>query len=128
MAQQIASETPTIELTPGLQKRDFIHVQDVARAFHHIAFQPHLPKFGLENFQVGTGVSHTIKETLTLAARTVKSSSVLKFGKLKYRDNECMESRAAIGPLKARGWSATIPWESGIKDLVLSFKNRISDD
>ncbi|NBW41369.1 NAD-dependent epimerase/dehydratase family protein [bacterium] len=128
MAKRIASNTPTIELTPGLQSRDFIHVHDVARAFRYVALQSKLPRFGLHTFQVGTGVAHSIKETLTLAAQTVGSSSALEFGKLEYRENECMESIADIGPLNNLGWSATIPWEHGIKRIVLNYKNEATDD
>lgn len=110
------SEVP---LTRGEQKRDFIFVEDVARAF--VLVLNNFDRLGRwEEFGVGTGLSVTIKDFVERIKDRSKSEAKLKWGALPYRENEIMDSFADVSANQKIGWKAEISLEDGI-DKTLSF-------
>ncbi|MDJ0535424.1 MAG: NAD-dependent epimerase/dehydratase [Xenococcaceae cyanobacterium MO_207.B15] len=93
-----------LELTPGEQKRDFIHIDDVVSAYS-ILLQKAIKKPELyQNYELGTGKSVSIREFVEMVHRITQSKTILKFGALPYREGEIMDSQANIQALSELGW------------------------
>ena len=107
---------PSIDLTPGDQKRHFIYIGDVVRAFRCILDKlDNLPS-GFSPFEVSTEQSISIREFVLLAKSIVGNGSTqLNFGAIPYRANELMDSRTDISTLKALGWRPEVSLEKGIQ-------------
>lgn len=105
-----------VELTDGLQKRDFINVDDVVSAFMlTIDLAEELPK-GLNNFEVGSGNALTIKEIAELICSILgKEQSLLKWGARPKRAGEIMLSVADITKLQELGWRPKVALETGLR-------------
>src|SRR3990167_10294075 len=72
-----------IDLTPGMQKRDFIYVNDVVDAFLRILYYSLSVTKGFYHFEVGTGQNITIKEFIEILCRlTGNTKTKLNFGAL----------------------------------------------
>ena len=107
---------PSIDLTPGDQKRHFIYIDDVVRAFCCILDKlDNLPP-GFSSFEVSTEQSISIREFVLLATSIIGNASTqLNFGAIPYRANELMDSRTDISALKALGWRPEVSLEKGIQ-------------
>jgi len=104
-----------IELTPGEQKRDFIFIDDVVEAFRTIIDKLDKIHNSYTNFQLGTGKTVSIKEFVSMAKKISQNSNTeLRFGALKYRKNEVMNSKVDISALKSLGWSPKITLSEGL--------------
>jgi nucleoside-diphosphate-sugar epimerase len=78
-----------LELTPGMQVRDYVFVEDVAAAFVAAALHPAPPRRqGVYN--VCTGVGHSLRELAAHVAAAACRPLVLDWGKVPYRPNEMM--------------------------------------
>ena len=95
-----------IHLTKGTQKRDFIYIDDVVSAISLIIKYSKKKKNGLENFEIGTGKSISIKKFVSVTAQlcNVNPNKVIKFGSYKLRKNEPMDIKIDINKLKKIGW------------------------
>jgi len=122
-----------LDLTEGEQKRDFIYIDDVVSAY--IALLENV-KRQVENFQeydVGSGKAVSIREFVEAVHKITQSRTQLKFGALEYRENETMESKANIEPLKKIGWVCRKSLYEGIRlvvaiDNFIDLNNRNSDN
>lgn len=115
---------PSIDLTPGDQKRHFIYIDDVVRAFCRILNSLDTIPSGFSSFEVSTEESVSIKDFVRLAKTiTDNTSTQLNFGAVPYRANELMDSRTDISALKALGWRPEISLEKGIQ-LTFEKENR----
>lgn len=106
-----------IPLTKGYQKRDFIFVEDVASAFLKV-FKNRMKLKKYEEFSIGSGVSIRIKEAVTYLKKIIGSKSILEFGKLSYRKNEIMDSKAILSNNKKINWQSSNDWHDGFKKTV----------
>ena len=112
----IDNKKNSIDLTEGLQKRDFIYIDDVIEAF--IAVINNLDNFekSFYNFEVGSNESITIREFTELVKRLCKNNNTfLNFGSLPYREGEVMKSHADTKLLRSLGWKPKISLENGLK-------------
>jgi len=107
---------PEIHLTKGEQRRDFIHVKDVVRAFQTVLCAQS-PEQSVE-YAVGYGESVTVRYFAEMVHRLSSSRSLLRFGAVPYRADEEMESCADISALIALGWSPKIGLEDGLKKTI----------
>lgn len=107
-----------INLTKGVQKRDFIYVDDVVSAYSTILdnFEG-LSQFS--DFEVGTGSSVSIKEFVTTLRDLLHSKTELKFGSVPERVNEILESQADLTGLKRLGWSHQFDVSRAIKKIMI---------
>lgn len=122
LIEQLNNNVREIELTSGIQKRDFIYVLDVVNAYltvyeHRLGFD----KFS--EFDVGTGVQLTVKEFVKEIFTAVKEykpelSTFLNFGARKYRPGECMEVVENVEPLKSLGWKPKNDYKYNIRLLL----------
>lgn len=101
MIQKIAIENATsIDLTFGKQKRDFIYIDDVVSVYLKILdYIPYFKECFLQ-FEVGRGISISVRDFVEKIKNISKSDTSLNFGKLNYREDEIMNSCADITNLK----------------------------
>jgi nucleoside-diphosphate-sugar epimerase len=125
IVQQLLDNKPEIKLTPGQQVRDFVFVDDVVEAYLKVAaaIESNALK-GLNSFEVGTGMPHTVIDFVTMAHRITASKSQLLFGSLPYRESEIMHSQANVDALNELGWRPKIKLENGIEALVKSMRSQ----
>lgn len=95
-----------IDLTKGLQTRDFIFVDDASAAILQIARELQDETPGSSDFQVGTGNAVSIRNIAELARDITESSSELRFGSLPDRIGEIENSYADTSKLTDLGWKA----------------------
>lgn len=116
-----------ILLTPGLQRRDFIYVDDVVDAFLCVMQALEGETGGYFDFEVGSGESVSIEEFVTLAKGICGNEATrLEFGALPYRLNEPMEVTVDVGKLHALGWRARYGLREGLLHTVQFEKARLA--
>ena len=120
---QMRQNVQKIELTSGLQKRDFIYIDDVVSAYEVII--KNISKFqGYEEFELGTGNSIEVKVFIEKVYKEIlKQQNIntkLLFGAIAYRENENMDMKANIQKLVGFGWKPEVSIESGIKKILNS--------
>jgi nucleoside-diphosphate-sugar epimerase len=108
-----------LELSPGEQVRDFVHVEDVVDAILAAAFAPRLPEPVLN---VGTGVQTSVREVAAAVARAAGvDGGCFRFGAKPYRDEarERFSWRADTTLVEQTlGWRAARTLEQGIAETV----------
>lgn len=111
----------SLDLTPGEQRRDFVYVEDVARAFV-LAMESYGSLASFEEFQIGSGESLSIKDAVVLMKKLTGSVTDLKWGALPYRKHEIMDSKAMIAANQKINWKPNYSFNDGlvatIKDLT----------
>lgn len=120
---QLRQNVQKIKLTSGLQKRDFIYIDDVVSAYKVII--KNISKFqDYEEFELGTGNSIEVKFFIEKIYKEILKQQSLNtelcFGDITYRDNENMDMRANIQKLASLGWKPEVSIESGIKKILNS--------
>lgn len=104
-------EVPT---TDGEQRRDFMHVRDVAEAFVTL-----LESDVRGAVNIATGHPTSIREIVTLIAKYSGAPERVRFGALPQRPNEPMTLAGATRRLTAEvGFTPSIEIEQGIADVV----------
>lgn len=112
MMRSMRSNIPFLDLTEGLQKRDFIYINDVVLAYVTVILEQ---KVSLMEYEVGTGKSTSIKEfLLRVKSQLPKCTTLLNFGVLETRKGELEESVANINELKRLGWSPQVSLDEGL--------------
>ena len=116
-----------IALTPGEQRRDFIHVDDVVAAFLTILDDLGRRRLGPppagggspERYEVGTGQPASVREVmLELARVSGRHDLELDFGALPYRAGEVMRVCADVVPLRRLGWLPRIDLAAGLASTM----------
>lgn len=110
---------PRLALTNGEQRRDFIHIDDVVRAYDRILdrradFAPS------DSIEVGSGEAVTIRDFVELVKRIAGASTALDFGAVPYRTNETMLCVADTTRLRSLDWRAEVSLAEGLKDIIES--------
>ena len=70
------------------------------------------------SFEVGTGISTSIKDFVETVKSYSKSSTELLFGIIPYREDEIMYSAADNSALRDWGWNYDYTVEKGIKQII----------
>ncbi len=108
-------EVPVINLTKGEQKRDFIYIDDVIDAFMLIIKSIFNSSFGLERFEIRSGINITIKDFVILVQKITNNKTTrLNFGALPYREHEQMESKVNLTNMMSLGWKPKITLKEGL--------------
>jgi CDP-paratose synthetase len=111
-------ENKTIDLTQGIQLRDFIFVEDAVRAFVNVI--ENKPEDEVNNFDVGTGKSIMLRDFVQEAHNLIGSQSKLNFGAITMDENEPKFPAANIGELLKIGWKPRISLRDGITKIAHS--------
>lgn len=122
--KQLFSNTEKIQMTAGEQKRDFVFVNDVVKAFL-CAIKNHTVLSQFEEFGIGTGTSTSIKEVVVYLKEITGSKSNLGFGELQYRENEIMNSNADTSKNVKIKWQAETDWKDGLQKTVEFYRNKL---
>ncbi|MBV2352087.1 NAD(P)-dependent oxidoreductase [Synechococcus sp. HK05] len=114
--ESLITGRPYIELTEGLQKRDFIYIDDVVSAFVAIMDCATKEKeCGYRHYEVGAGASIPVRQFVMQAKKIFQNTETdLQFGTLPMRANEVMDVRVDTRPLEALGWKPKYTVDSGI--------------
>ena len=118
----LSLNTKNIALTSGEQKRDFVFVNDVAKAFL-CAYKNYSTLKSYEEFGIGSGSSVAIKRVVQYLKEVINSRSILNFGELNYRKNEIMDSRANLLNNKKINWHSEVDWRDGLTKTIKYHNN-----
>ncbi len=121
LINQLKQNVEKIDLTSGVQKRDFIYITDIVNGYETIIQNINkLSKF--EEIELGSGNSIEVKKFVKQIVKELKLkqeiNTNLNFGVVPYRDNENMEMKADIQKLTNLGWKAKVSIEDGIKKII----------
>lgn len=118
MISDMLDDKPEIALTHGMQKRDFLYIEEAAMIYEFIL--KHMDKIdeGFNDFDIGTGNLISIKNFVDTIHKLIESKSVLDYGNLPYRDNEIMEPKSDISKLLKLGWQPKISLEKGLQNTI----------
>ncbi|GAB2718049.1 NAD-dependent epimerase/dehydratase family protein [Paenibacillus thermoaerophilus] len=120
-AQLLEGDTP--RMTPGLQRWDYLYVDDAASAFAALAEAPDPPS-GVYN--LGSGESRTIRDIAALVRDAAAPGAELRFGALPYRRDQVMHLEADTAKLAATaGWQPRVPLAEGIARTVRAERQRL---
>jgi nucleoside-diphosphate-sugar epimerase len=108
---------PSLPLTLGEQKRDFIYIDDVVEAY--IKVFENLSKLDkTHQIELGSGVAPRLRDFVETAHKLTYSKTKLLFGEIPYRENDEMCMVANITSLKNLGWIPKFDIEAGIKKTI----------
>lgn len=125
LLNMLTSEKKEIKLTSAEQRRDFIFILDLVDLVSIIITQKESLSSGFYTFEVGTGISISLKRFIKEIKRQLKSSSILAFGKHPMDKDEIMESYANLDAVQqCFNWQPKVLFEEGISKLI-SHKNRL---
>lgn len=121
LINQLKSNVEKVDLTSGVQKRDFIYIDDIVNGYQIII--DNLDKLSFfEEFQLGMGNSIEVQEfvnkILKELSKTHRITTNLNFGAVAYRKNEKMNMRANISKLQALGWNPEVNIQNGIEKII----------
>lgn len=118
--EQFNKNVSEIDTTDGEQTRDFIYINDIVEAYRTVLSSDNQLISSFSEFQIGTGKQTSIKEFLTLAKEVTSSTTKIYFGKLPYRENEIMSSKADIQSLLDLGWTPKYSLLQGLREYFES--------
>jgi len=111
-----------VDVTPGEQVRDFLHVSDAAGAFEKAAAWASSFDSGFEVFNLGSGRPLQLKQLLQHLSSSLSSVGVeakFNYGARPYRDDEVMSYVANIDKIQNMiGWNPTIEIANGLTEVV----------
>lgn len=117
MLKTLLSNAPSIDLTPGEQKRDFVFVEDVAASFVQVLKHRRVLS-DYEEFEIGTGTSISIKRAVRMMKKITRSTTKLNWGSQPYRVNEILNSRANVRKNKKIHWHAKVDLNRGLSMIL----------
>jgi len=116
----INSKTP-VDLSPGEQVLDFIHIRDVAD-FYMRVIEHHQNIPGKSNFQLGTGIGTNLKQLAMLIEKVTGSKTNINWGGKAYRPSDVMYAVADIPDIDF--WAPSIKLEEGIAMYLKSIEKK----
>lgn len=98
--------------------RDYVHVDDVCRAFVTTLEHPAEPGTTV-SMNVGTGRSASVRELVEMLRMVSDEELVVELDASRERPAESKEERASCAALAALGWAPQVELETGLRRLVL---------
>ena len=120
LIEQFKNNTEKIDLTDGLQTRDFVYIEDVVNAYLCILSNTEkLSNETINTFEVGSGKTVTVKEMiLTLKELMKNETTKLNFGAIPHRKNELLKYSVDISKLTNLGYNPIYDIKQGLSKVV----------
>jgi CDP-paratose synthetase len=119
MLKLLMQRVDHIDLTLGMQRRDFIYIDDVVDAFRRIIELSAQKGKGFFQYEIGSGQCVSIKDLVFLISRLVGNTSTeLRFGAIPYREGEVMESNVHLDAILRLGWKCKVTLEDGLSRVI----------
>jgi len=119
IVKQLLDKVDGIDLTKGEQKRDFIYIDDVIKAFQSILINFELLENGYYSYEIGSGQNSTIRDFVQLAKKISGNTEThLNFGAVPYRENEAMQTTVDLTEISALGWTPHFSLEEGLSKMI----------
>lgn len=109
---QIKNDQPITIEGDGLQKRDFIYIDDAVEAIVK-AIDRKLERDNLWVFNICSGISASINKLVSILKKVVKKKFVVTYTSLKFHDNGCWIGSFSKAQ-KILGWKPKISLEKGL--------------
>lgn len=123
MIRKIAIDrVPTLDLTEGNQKRDFIYVKDVANSYIAALNYAKQSPNSFYNFEIGNGVAITIKEFVETIKNISSSITELNYGAIPYRTDEIMCSFADTSCQNMLNWKPQYSLREALREIIAAYK------
>lgn len=109
-------DSPTaIDLTPGDQILDFIHINDVVNFYTTaVKYQKKVPSG--TSFQLGFGMGHTLKELALIMEKKTGRKANINWGGRQYRTRDVMFAKANTSQqYHLFGWRPSISLDEGVQ-------------
>lgn len=117
--QSLLRNEPSMQLTEGLQKRDFIYVDDVVRAVLCVLGSINLEPAGYTEYPVGSGTSVAVRDLVCMAKLiSGNTATTLEFGAIPYRPNEPMDVSVDVSRLRTLGWRPHTDLREGLRRTI----------
>lgn len=115
-AARLMKDKPPVLFEDGLQRRDFVHVQDVAKACRLALEKPEAAGRALN---IGSGRARTIRETAERMARLLGKEALRPEVAGRYRVGDVRHGFADIGQARAvLGFEPEVAFEDGVIGLA----------
>jgi dTDP-L-rhamnose 4-epimerase len=124
-AARLLNNRPPLVFEDGLQRRDFVHVHDVARACLLALESDHSG----DVFNIGSGQSRTIQSVACDLARVMGRSAIAPEITGKYRAGDIRHCFADIDKSRALlGFQPQVAFEDGLDELAQYLTDQIAED
>ncbi|MDA9943693.1 NAD-dependent epimerase/dehydratase family protein [Paracoccaceae bacterium] len=105
----------SLDLSNCVEKRDFIHVKDVAQAIFQVTQDCNsLPG----QIEIGCGIATELKEIVRKLKHLCNADTKLNFGAISSHDTGSYKNKADISILQNIGWAPNFDIETGFSDCV----------
>jgi nucleoside-diphosphate-sugar epimerase len=122
VVESCCQNRPELNLTEGLQERDFIYIDDLVAAIMLIVSKSVSHDAEYVEFNIGSGKAVTVKSFVELVKQLTKAKTELNFGSIPYRKNEPMICVADISALMKLGWSPSVSLEDGLRNTISFYR------
>jgi nucleoside-diphosphate-sugar epimerase len=116
--RQCLANAESVELTRGEQIRDFIFIDDAVSGIMQLLISREILPVGRSEIDLGNGNPVSIRQLVERIHQLTKSRSHLCFGRIPYRENESMESKADISKLIELGWNSRTSLDEGLAKTI----------
>jgi dTDP-L-rhamnose 4-epimerase len=124
-AARLLNDRPPLVFEDGLQRRDFVHVHDVARACLLALEGDHAD----DVFNIGSGQSRSILSVAEDLARVMGRSQMTPQITAKYRAGDIRHCFADLGKSnRVLGFAPQVRFEDGLDELATYLADQIADD
>jgi nucleoside-diphosphate-sugar epimerase len=127
----LISNTPSMNFTKGIQKRDFIYITDAVDAIELIIKKKNI---GYCEFEIGTGKAITLKNFIKLSKKLVsrkmntKIETALNFGAVPERIGEPSKIQANVKNLINLNWKINYSIEAGLEKTIIDILKIVEKD
>lgn len=124
LINEMLSKEEEIGLTSGIQKRNFVYIQDILEAFNLVISKRKEFVKPYSSFDVVTDELVEVKDFVTLIAEKIEEIKKIKvlrklnFGAKDYRENDIMEPEFDNQEILKLGWKPKIDYNKGISKTL----------
>lgn len=122
LAEKMKKDEP-IDLTDGLQKRDFIFIEDVIRALKFLCERPINEAY--LDIALGSGEAVRVRDFVMQLKTSMNSESVLNFNAVPKRENEPEILEADMGWWVENEFTILYPWKLGLEKFAKGEREEI---